>query len=165
MQIKIIRKKIFTFERLSAKEAGSLFYEFMNKNSENSKVSDFSFKKAERLCSKKQIEKLFSEGNSFLFYPLKIVYTDIDFPEPFPAKAVFTVSKKRFKSAVRRNLIKRRMREAYRLNKHLLALNENFSKKAVSFIYIGKEILDFQPIEKAMKRSLIALAKASTPNP
>lgn len=137
----------------------------MNKDSENSKVPDFSFKKAERLCSKKQIEKLFSEGNSFLFYPLKVVYIDIDFPEPFPAKSAFSVSKKRFKTAVRRNLIKRRMRESYRLNKHLLTLDDNSSKKAVFFIYIGKEILDFHTIEKAMKRSLIALAKTSTPNP
>ena len=137
----------------------------MNKNSENSKVPDFSFKKAERLCSKKQIEKLFSEGNSFLFYPLKVVYADIDFPEPFPAKTAFTVSKKRFNKAVQRNLIKRRMREAYRLNKHLLILDENSSKKAVFFIYIGKEILDFHTIEKAMKRSLNTLAKVSTPNP
>jgi ribonuclease P protein component len=137
----------------------------MNKNSENSKVPDFSFKKAERLCSKKQIEKLFSEGNSFLFYPLKVVYADIDFPEPFPAKTAFTVSKKRFNKAVQRNLIKRRMREAYRLNKHLLILDENSSNKAVFFIYIGKEILDFHTIEKAMKRSLNTLAKVSTPNP
>ena len=137
----------------------------MNKNSENSKIPDFSFKKAERLCSKKQIEKLFSEGNSFLYYPLKVVYTDIDFPEPFPAKAAFSVSKKRFKNAVRRNLIKRRMREAYRLNKHLLILDENSSKKAVFFIYIGKEILDFQAIEKALKRSLVTLAKTTAPNP
>lgn len=137
----------------------------MNKNSENSKVPDFSFKKAERLCSVKQIEKLFSEGNSFLFYPLKVVYAYFDFPEPYPAKAAFAVSKKRFKNAVRRNLIKRRMREAYRLNKHLLILDENSSKKAVFFIYIGKEILDFQAIEKAMKRSLITLAKTTAPNP
>jgi ribonuclease P protein component len=137
----------------------------MNKNSENSKVPDFSFKKAERLCSKKQIEKLFSEGNSFLFYPLKVVYMDFDFPEPFPAKSAFSVSKKRFKTAVQRNLIKRRMREAYRLNKQLFTLDDNSSKKAVFFIYIGKEILDFQTIEKAMKRSLAALAKPSTPNP
>ena len=137
----------------------------MNKHSENSKEPDFSFKKAERLCSQKLIEKLFSEGKSFLYYPLKVVYMDIDSPEPYPAKAAFSASKKRFKKAVQRNLIKRRMREAYRLNKHLLILNDNSTKKAVFFIYIGKEILDFQAIEKAMKRSLIALAKTSTPNP
>ncbi len=137
----------------------------MNKNSESSKVSDFSFKKAELLCSKKQIEKLFSEGNSFLFYPLKVVYTNIDFAGPFHAKAAFSVSKKRFKKAVQRNLIKRRMREAYRLNKHVLAFEENSTKKIVFFIYVGKEILDFRTIEKTMKRALIALAKTSTPNP
>ncbi|MEE4286039.1 MAG: ribonuclease P protein component [Mariniphaga sp.] len=137
----------------------------MNKNSENSTVPDFSFKKAERLCSKKQIEKLFSEGNSFLFYPLKVVYADVDFSQPYPAKAAFTVSKKLFKTAVRRNLIKRRMREAYRLNKQLLVNEVISAKKIIFFIYIAKEILDFQTIEKAMKRSLAVLAKSTTPNP
>lgn len=138
----------------------------MKNSSENSIAgSGFSFKKEERLCSKKEIDKLFSAGNAFLVYPIKVVFTETEFPEKFPAKVAFTVSKKLFKKAVRRNLIKRRMREAYRLNKHLLVSDNFISKKSIFFIYIGKEIHDFKTIEKAMLRSLANLAKKTTPNP
>jgi ribonuclease P protein component len=123
------------------------------------------FKKEERLCSKILIDKLFTEGTSFLVYPFKVVYLDFDFPGDFPAKAVFAVSKKLFKKAVSRNLIKRRTREAYRLNKNMLTSDNTYSKKAVIFIYIGKEILQFSSIEKAMIRIFERLKKASIQNP
>ncbi len=113
---------------------------------------DFSLKKSERLCSRKQIEKLFSSGNTFSVYPLRVIYSDFNFPEPHLAKAAFAVSKKSFKKSVQRNLIKRRMREAYRLNKHIL--QGMYSQKGVVFIFTGREILPFSVIEKAMQKSL-----------
>lgn len=139
---------------------------FMKNSSENrTSFSGFSFKKAERLSSKKEIDNLFSKGRTFLFYPLKVVFTETGFSEKHPAKVAFAVSKKLFKKAVRRNLIKRRMREAYRLNKYLLEMEANTSQKAIFFIYVGKEIHDFKTIEKAMQRSLDNLAKKTIPNP
>lgn len=123
----------------------------------------FSLKKAERLCSKKQIEKLFSDGNSFLVYPLRVIHSGYDFPEPYPAKAAFAVSKKLFKKSVQRNLIKRRMREAYRLNKHILQAGTP-AQQAIIFIFIGKGITPFHVIEKAMQKSLYRI-KNSTMNP
>ncbi len=123
------------------------------------------FKKEERLTSKKAIEKLFAEGDSFLVYPFKVVYLNTDFPDQFLAKVAFAVSKKLYKKAVLRNLIKRRMRESYRLNKHMLHSADNYSKKSIIFIYIGKEILPFQTIKKAMVRTLGLLRKKTTPNP
>lgn len=118
----------------------------------------FTFKKEERLCSKKQFDKLFAEGNTFLVYPLKVVFTETEFEGSFPAKAAFTVSKKLFKSAVKRNRIKRRVREAYRLNKPDFYARCNPKKVAVIFIYIGKEILDYHRVEKAMKTALNKIA-------
>lgn len=139
---------------------------FMKNSPENSITgSGYSFKKEERLCSKKEIDKLFSAGNAFLVYPLKVVFTEIEFPEKFPAKVAFTVSKKLFKKAVQRNLIKRRMRETYRLNKQMLVSDATSSRKAIFFIYISKKIHDFKTIEKAMQRSLATLAKKTIPNP
>jgi ribonuclease P protein component len=123
------------------------------------------FKKEERLKSKKQMEKLFSEGSAFLAYPLKVVHAEVDFEGPYPAQAAFAVSKKLFKKAVKRNVIKRRIREAYRLNKHQLYSALSGQKKVIIFIYIGKEILDYRSIEKAMKRSIALLTNSSTPNP
>lgn len=120
----------------------------------------FTFKKEERLCSKKQFDKLFAEGHSFLVYPLKVVFIETEFESPFPAKAAFAVSKKLFKRAVKRNLIKRRMREAYRLNKPGFYQACNQKKMALIFIYIGKEIHGSPRIEKAMKTALSRLTSS-----
>lgn len=115
-------------------------------------------KKEERLCSKKIIDRLFAEGTSFLCFPLKIVYLQSELPTKYSVQAAFTVSKKNFKKAVKRNLLKRRMRESYRTNKHTLYKESN-KQLAVFFIYIGKEIIDYQRIEAAMKKALTKLQK------
>ncbi len=118
----------------------------------------FTLKKEERLCSPKILGELFISGESFLVYPLKVVFLKSDLPQPFAAQAAFAVSKRNFKRAVKRNLLKRRMREAYRLNKHLLydELAARNSHISIIFIFVGKDILDFDKIEKAM---ILALKK------
>ncbi|WP_319231144.1 ribonuclease P protein component [Draconibacterium orientale] len=118
-------------------------------------------KKAERLCSKKVIDKLFAEGESFLAFPIKVVYKVTELPQPVPVQAGFTVSKKIFKRAVKRNRIKRLMREAYRLNKQMLPLLADEQQMAVFFIFIGKELPTFAQVEKAMKKALYKLAESS----
>ena len=77
----------------------------------------YTFKKEERLCNKKLIDGLFHNGSSFLCYPYKASWMFTDGEQQFPVQIVFSVAKKRYKRAVDRNLVKRRMREAYRLNK------------------------------------------------
>ncbi len=106
------------------------------------------------MSSKIYFEKLFTEGISFLVYPLKINVLEVDFEGGYPVKAAFAVSKRSFKKAVSRNTLKRRMCEAYRLNKHTLYAYVAGQKMAVAFVYIGKEAESFSRIEKAMKRAI-----------
>jgi len=123
------------------------------------KPASFTFKKEERLCSKKLIDRLFTEGDSFLSFPLKVVFVSADLNTKFPVQVGFSVSKKNFKWAVQRNRIKRLMREAYRLHKHDLCRQLDDQQLAVFLIYIGKEIPEYPSIEKAMKKALLIIPK------
>jgi ribonuclease P protein component len=115
-------------------------------------MEGFTFQKGERLCSQKIIGELFTSGESFLAYPLKVVFLNTELPESFPVQAAFTVSKRNFKRAVDRNLLKRRMREAYRLKKTDLykEIAEKNLQIAIMFVYIGKDIAEYTAIEKSI---------------
>lgn len=101
------------------------------------------FKKEEKLKSRKTIELLFREGRSFSIFPFKVIWK---FTENAGAElqAGFTVSSKQFKKAVDRNRIKRLVREAYRLQKNVLRqqLKDSDKHLAVFFIYVGNELPD-----------------------
>jgi len=115
-------------------------------------MEGFTLKKDERLCSQKIIGEMFASGESFLSYPLKVVFLKTDSTQAYPVQTAFTVSKRNFKRAVKRNLLKRRMREAYRLNKPGF-YDELTAKElhiAVMFVFIGKDLVEFPIIEKAM---------------
>ena len=97
----------------------------------------FTFKKEEKLASEKWIKELFEKGSSFYLHPFKVIFR----PHPnqeFPNQVLISVSARNFKRAVDRNKIKRRMREAYRLNKQELVSNQ---KWLIAYIYTAKEIL------------------------
>jgi ribonuclease P protein component len=122
----------------------------------------YTFTKEERLCNKKLIDELFHNGSSFLCYPFKVSWLISTETQPYPAQVLFAVPKRRFKRAVDRNLLKRRMREAYRLNKeqHLyLPLKEKDKQIIVSIGYIGKEIAEYTLVEKKMLKLLNSLAE------
>ncbi len=136
-------------------------YFFMETNKKIELPVSHTFNKEERLCSKKVIDKLFAEGESFLAFPLKVVHIKTDLPNQVPVQAGFTVSKKIYKRAVKRNRIKRLMREAFRLNKQKLPTLDNNKQLAVFFIFIGKELPTFVQVEKAMKKALYKLAESN----
>ena len=69
-------------------------------------MEGFTLQKDERLCSQKLIGDLFTSGESFLSYPLKVVFLKTELSTTLPAQAAFTVSKRNFKRAVKRNLLK-----------------------------------------------------------
>lgn len=117
------------------------------------------FHKEERLCSKKLLDLLFKNGSSLLLYPFRVTYLFVAEPHQYPAQVVINVAKKRYKRAVDRNLIKRRTREVYRLQKEAqlyTALQQHDELLLLSLQYIGKEKYEYAFFEKKM---LIALQK------
>ena len=106
--------------------------------------------KVERLNSRILIERLFTGGSKSLpAFPLRIVYMPVE-GENLPAATILiSVPKKRFKRAVKRNRVKRQVREAYRKNKHILldALKDSGRKIAIAFIWLDNELHESADVE------------------
>ncbi|MCP4522576.1 MAG: ribonuclease P protein component [Cytophagales bacterium] len=125
--------------------------------------------KCERLHSKKKIQELFQKGSSFYLHPFRIKYfleevnegDDTALPQ-----ILISVPKRNFKHAVARNLIKRRIREAYRQNKHSLIESSRAQKMNIhiAFIYTAKEKLSFHFIEKQLILGLERLVSSEEEN-
>lgn len=121
----------------------------------------YTFPKSERLHSKKLIQELFDKGSSFYLYPFKVIY--LPEADTEDNQVLISVSKRKFKNAVTRNLIKRKVKEAYRLNKNLLTTeSETFPKALIGYIYTANDILPYETIEAKLKKSLARLKKELT---
>lgn len=124
------------------------------------------FSKRERMVSTKLIDTLFGGGHSHtaVAYPLRAVYMTTPRGEGDAAVQVLvSVSKRHFKRAVKRNRVKRQIREAYRLNKHpLTALVDSMEGKAlaVAFIWQADRLYRSPRVEKSVKTLLEAVAKS-----
>ena len=115
-----------------------------------------SFPKAEHLCGEKRIARLYTQGEAFMAFPFRVVFRIEQKKDLATASVMVSVPKKRFKRAVKRNRLKRLLREAYRLNKHALIdlLDEKQLQVHVAFNYVSDEELDFVTVEKKMKTAL-----------
>lgn len=111
----------------------------------------------EHLKSKSVIEQLYAKGASVTVFPLRAVFIEQAQEEQEPVAAILiNVAKKRFRHAVDRNLVKRRIREAYRTSKHpfVETLENNGKKIAVAMIYIDNKHNSTAFIRKKMAKLL-----------
>lgn len=118
-------------------------------------------RKPERLNKKKIIEKMFAGGSrSFSIFPLRVVWLPAEELD-VQASVLISVSKRRFKRAVKRNRIKRQIREAYRLNKQILLapLTEKNSRLAIAFIYLADELMNSALVEEKIKTALTRIVE------
>ena len=122
--------------------------------------------KREKLCSRTAINMLFAGGRSVVAYPLRAVVAvkqsnddaagNSADRQGIVAKFMITVPKKKIRTAVGRVLVRRRIREAYRLNRSILAqaLQPAGSVAEIAFLYMDTSIADYATIEASMKKLL-----------
>ena len=121
--------------------------------------------KRERICSQKLTEQLFNSGkaHSMVAFPLRAVYMSIPREEQEPqASILVSVSKRYFKRAVKRNRVKRLVREAYRLNKHILTDRLTASPGmalAIAFLWLDPKLHSFHRVENKVKQLLQRIAE------
>lgn len=117
--------------------------------------------KKERLHAQKRIDTLFAKGLSFISYPLRIVYLrrETEADTSHEVSILTSVSKRHFKRAVKRNRVKRLIKEAYRLNKQEFAMIADTSNSSldIAFLYLKAELPDYAEIEKAMLKTISTL--------
>ncbi len=124
------------------------------------KMSQLGFPKKEHLTGETRIKKLLSEGESFVVYPLRIVFAKQPAnPKEANVRVLFSVPKRRFKHAVDRNRIKRQLRESYRKNKSVLfeSSNNNNEILDIAILYISNDFYRFESLNKKTQESLIKI--------
>ena len=122
-------------------------------------VRKYTLSKDERLSWKRYIDLLFSKGESFVAFPLRVVYLTVESTPLPPASILVSVPKKRFRRAVKRNLLKRLVRESYRQHKYEIVepMEVEGKQMLIAFLYIHKEICSYETMEKGMLKALTVL--------
>ncbi len=113
--------------------------------------------RSERLRGRGAVAKLFADGESHFSFPIRYVWCEAKEGEEVDS-VLFTVPKKFHKRANRRNLLRRRIKEAYRLQKSLLPSGRPLN---IALIYSTKEVLDYDRISKTIEKVLVQIGKES----
>lgn len=105
------------------------------------------FCKDERLCNEYLFNELMNSDFRFVKYPLRVIAKMSSLPGKYPARTAISVSKRKFKRAVKRNRVKRQVREAFRIHKSIL--NNNCTIDII-FIYLDDKLNESSKIEKSV---------------
>lgn len=119
-------------------------------------MADETLSKSERLCGATAVAEVFEHGKGVTAGCLRCKYLVHEEGSENPSRIVVSVPKRNFKRAVKRNLLKRRIRESYRRQKSLLG-----SGVDVLFVYTLKEVLPYETIYADMTAALNAISHAS----
>ncbi|MBQ6648386.1 MAG: ribonuclease P protein component [Muribaculaceae bacterium] len=130
-------------------------------------LENFKLYKSEKLCSKIEIEKLYAQGTSVIAYPLRAVWLAVPCSEQNNSKRtmarfLISIPKKRVHHAVDRVLLRRRAREAYRLNRNLLypVAQEHGVTVLIGFNWIANHHYSYSTIERSMQELLRKISTA-----
>jgi ribonuclease P protein component len=118
--------------------------------------------KSERLSWKRHVDALFANGSSFVAYPLRVIYFPVrNDKQDTRVSVLIHTPKKKLKHAVDRNFVKRRIRENYRLRKHILtdAFTDDGLSLLVAFLYLDNRKSAFATIGRAMEKALSTLCE------
>ena len=121
----------------------------------------FKFPKKQKLCNETAIKKMFSNGKSFVIEPIRLVWKEEVNSDEQAIKSIIVVPKKKLKLAAERNVVRRRMKEAYRLYKTELesSLKNKNIQLNIAIIYQKEEILPYKAIEEKIKLILGRLSE------
>ena len=125
---------------------------------------DYKLNKDEKLCSRTAVNRLFDEGKSLMAFPLRAAYRLRPCGE-HPVQFLITIPKKRIRRAVQRVTLRRRTREAYRLNRHQVlspVLEQQGVGVDIAFIYLDSTPAPYSVIEEKMITLLSRIAQAAT---
>ncbi len=123
-------------------------------------TDDRSLPRSERLRSLGAVRRLFESGESGFLYPFRYVWLAETGAEARPSvEVLFSVPKKFHKRANKRNLLRRRTKEAYRLNKGLLAPEGRPAAIDLALIYSTKAVLGYGAVERSLRRILAQISE------